>query len=104
MIRCRIYSCDKYKGRPCCKDCGDVRCQNRCENSPERCKCSYESQYTVSEYSGPRPMSPKARRALILELHRKGDPPKVIAEKADCSADHVRYLIRVYGREGGAAG
>lgn len=41
MRRCKIspHSCRHRRTTPCCKDCQEPDCENRCRNDPARCGC-----------------------------------------------------------------
>ena len=41
MRRCNIppSTCRHRYSSPCCKDCQEAYCENRCQNNPERCMC-----------------------------------------------------------------
>lgn len=71
MRQCRIAGSCKILYHPCCVDCKERACTNRCQNSPERCGCW--------DYFGPTQKAPsplkgrtKINQEDLLRLHKQG--------------------------------
>lgn len=104
MIQCRIWSCKRWPGRPCCVGCAEWTCLNRCKNHPSRCKCS-EGEESPNPPSRPGVPPPDGRRKLdygeIARLYYDERlSQKEIAQRLGCSAKGISRAIRVIG--GGA--
>lgn len=84
MSQCRIYSCRHRSGSPCCSDCDEPDCMDRCQNAPDRCKC----------WSNIIPPKHGQRRAVydhqqIVSLRAAGLQVAEIADRVGCSIGTV---------------
>lgn len=80
-------------GKPCCADCPDKTCQDRCWNDPRRCGCWEDGPLPQKRERGTR-----LDRAEIFRLHEKGLLHREIAARLGCSVSGVG---RVLSGEGG---
>ena len=88
MRRCKLVKCAKRGGNPCCADCDDKTCLNRCRNSPERCKCvSYLPPQRKAAYD----------HEAIYQLVLKGLTYDQVADRIGCAPSTVGKVAREYG-------
>lgn len=97
MRQCKIASCCKLSHHPCCKDCKEHTCTNRCLNSPKRCGCWWESAPPHEASPNPRKGKSKIDRQELLRLHDLGLLQREIAERVGCSASMVSATLRKMG-------
>lgn len=83
-----------WPSKPCCEDCPDKTCQNRCWNSPKRCGC-------WTEGPPPRKRGKGGGRYLdwdeIVRLRGQGLMIAQIAERMDCSIQAVSDALKKRG-------
>lgn len=82
MRHCKIYFCDTADARLCCADCTAAACDNRCKNSPDRCRC----------VEADRDKRVKVDKGEVIRLAKHGYTNREIAEQLGCSSSHVSYI------------
>lgn len=92
MRRCNISppSCRHRFTAPCCKDCQETGCPNRCLNDPGICGCWRD---------GP-PCQKRERKVNSLQavwLHEQGLTQSEIAKQLGCSRNTVGTILREMG-------
>ena len=92
MRVCTIHNCSYTRDRRCCADCDRISCQNRCLNSPDRCRCfSYEDKLL----RGQKKNLVDGKRALALA--QSGMEYKAIAAEMQISVASVTYHLNRQG-------
>lgn len=95
MRRCKIAPgvCTQ-SGKPCCIDCTDNICQNRCLNHPKRCGCWEDSSELPPRKRG---LKPTLDRDEIVRLYKSGLLQYQIALRLGCSTSGVSKMLREMG-------
>ena len=79
----------RQPGKPCCADCQDKTCQDRCWNDPKRCGCWDEGPLPKK-----RERETRLDRAEIYRLHGQGLLQREIAARLGCSNSSVSAVLR----------
>lgn len=92
MKRCNIPppSCRHPYMAPCCKDCAEKDCPNRCLNDPGRCSC----------WSDKPPRQKRERRIDSLQvvwLYSQGLTQQQIGDWLGCSRKTVAAILQEEG-------
>lgn len=90
---CKIFKCQRMGAWLCCHDCTERSCANRCQNSPDRCRCCDEAGIVES---------PVRKNTLfdydqIIDLAKQGMKSKDIAAKIGCSPGTVSRVLLAAG-------
>lgn len=88
MKQCKIYSCPKRPGSPCCVDCPEKSCHFRCLNHYDRCRCSLD---VKPRKQGQRKDTYSHQQ--IMELRASGMLVMDIADAVGCSKGTVLYHL-----------
>lgn len=93
MRRCKIPTGCKRLDTPCCVDCKDKTCLDRCQNQPQWCNCWKED---------PPPRRGAPRRLdwdKVRQLHEDGLSQRQIADQLDTWPQTVNRILRILEAE-----
>ncbi len=93
MLRCKIFKCVEVGEWRCCVECSMPNCVNRCQNHPDRCRCSQPGESPIPK---PGVNVPQYDGNEIVVLAEQGCDTAEICRQMGCSPVTVnRYLRRL---------